>query len=106
MNKYIDNLRIFLSEQSPRYGYDDANTLLEMLYYFYTEENPIDSGVIRLHFKALEEILSKLPQQDNNAFFALVCSLCENCQKKAFMEGLLVGLRLFSELDALNTGDQ
>ena len=45
MNRYIENLKSFLAEQTSNYTYDDAGSLLEMLYYYYTASNPVDNAV-------------------------------------------------------------
>ena len=51
MNRYIENLKAFLAEQSPKFAYDDANSVLEMLYYYYAEETPVNNAVIRCQFR-------------------------------------------------------
>lgn len=101
MNRYIEKLKSFLAEQKPRYGYDDANSILEMLYYFYTEENPVDSAVISCQFKELDDALSSLSWANNEKVFALVVDLCVSHARQAFLEGVHVGLRLFTELQDL-----
>ncbi len=101
MNKYIENLKSFLSEQTPHYGYDDANSLLEMLCYYYMELNPVDNGLIRCQFKELDGVLSKLSFSDNNAVFSLAGTLCSTYEKQAFKAGVGVGLMLRDELDTL-----
>ena len=99
MNYYIKKLNQFLEQQVPDYGYDDAKSLLEMLYYYYTQANPIDTAVIRCQFKELDDILGKLSFEENNAVFCLTCGVCAEHEKKAFLEGIQVGLRLFVELN-------
>lgn len=101
MNRYIENLKSFLSEQSPRYGNDDANSLLEMLCYYYTEHNPVDNGIIRCQFKELDTILSKLSFSDNNAVFHLTGTLCAAYEKQAFEGGIAVGWKLYTELNQI-----
>ena len=101
MNRYIENLKSFLSEQSPRYGNDDANSLLEMLCYYYTEHNPVDNGVIRCQFKELDTILSKLSFSDSNAVFHLTGTLCAAYEKQAFEDGIAVGWKLYTELNQI-----
>ena len=98
MNRYIEKLKAFLAEQSPHYRYTDANSILEMLYCYYSEENPIDNAAIRCRFKELDNILCRLPLADNNAVFSLTCKLCSAYEQQAFWEGVQVGMRLFEEL--------
>lgn len=101
MNRYIQSLKSFLAEQAPAFVYDDANSILELLYYYDTEANPVDSAVIRCQFKALDGILSHLSWAENNEVFALTCSLCAAHTRQAFLDGVQVGLRLFAELSGL-----
>lgn len=98
MNRYIENLKTFLAEQSTNYGYDDANSILEMLYYYYTEANPFDNAVIRCQFKELNDILGHLSIAENDAVFSLTCNLCMAHSRHAFLEGVQTGMRLFEEL--------
>ena len=98
MKRYIEKLKNFLSEQSPDFGYNDADSILEMLYYCYTEENAVDSAVIRCQFKDLDDILSKLSWSENEKVFCLAIDLCICHAKQAFTEGVQVGMRLFTEL--------
>ena len=98
MNRYIKNLKSFLAEQSPHFHFDDANSILEMLYYYYSADNPVDSAVIRCQFKELNDILSQLSLKENDAVFASVCSLCVAHERHAFLDGIHIGMRLFQEL--------
>jgi len=98
MNSYVEKLKSYLLEQTPDYGYSDASSLLEMLYYYYTTANPINSESIRDHFKGLDHILTPLSWEENNAVFDLTCTLCAEHERRAFLEGIHVGVRLITEL--------
>lgn len=98
MNRYIKNLKAFLAEQSPRFGYDDANSILDMLYDYDSTEHPIDSGIIRCQFAQLSRILDQLSFEDHNTLFCKTVGLCEAHSRQAFPEGVQVGMRLFTEL--------
>ncbi len=71
MNRYIENLKSFLAEQTPNFGYDDAKSILDMLYYYYTDTNPVDGSVIRCQFKELDKVLSKLSWAECERVFTL-----------------------------------
>ena len=101
MNRYIESLKSFLAEQTPCYGYDDADSILEMLYYYYTVANPVDNAVIRCQFKELNDILCHLPLSENEAVFSLTGDLCVAHERQAFLDGIHIGMRLFSELNKL-----
>ena len=101
MNRYIENLKSFLSKQAPNYLYDDANSLLEMLCYYYTISNPVNNAVIRCQFKELDDVLCRLSLPEIDAVFSLTCDLCVSHERQAFLDGIHVGMRLFSELNEL-----
>ena len=98
MNRYLKKLKAFLAEQSPNYGYDDANSILDVQYYYYTDSNPVDNAVIRCQFKELDAVLSKLSLEENNRVFTLAVDLYSSHARHAFLEGVHVGMRLFTEL--------
>lgn len=101
MNRYIENLKSFLAEQTPCFGYDDANSILEMLYYYYSVANPVDSALIRCQLKELNDILCRLPLSENEAVFSVTGDLCAAYERQAFLDGIHVGMRLFEELHEL-----
>lgn len=98
MNRYIENLKNFLADQAPCFGYDDANSLLEMLYYYYTDANPVDNAVIRCQFRELDQVLSKLSWAECERVFSLSVDLCMSNARQAFLDGVKMGMRLFTEL--------
>lgn len=99
MNAYINNLKSFLSDQSPKFPFDDACSVLEVLFYNYCASNSADNALIRYQFKELNDILCKLTLVENDAVFALICDLCTSHMKQAFMEGVRIGLHLINELE-------
>ena len=98
MNQYIENLKTFLGEQTPKFPYSDAKSILDMLYFYYADNNPVDSAVIRCQFSELDKVLSKLSLEDCDRVFLLTVDLCVSHAKQAFSEGVQVGMQLFTEL--------
>ena len=98
MNPSIEDLRVFLQQHPPAYDYKDATSLLDALFYFYTEQNPLETAQINHQFQQLDHLLSTLSIEDNNQMFMLTCSLCTSNAKQAFIYGVQVGYLLFSEL--------
>ena len=96
MNPYISKLKSFLSENEPDYG--NAESLLEMIYFHYTEFNSIDSESIREKFKKLRSLFPNLTLRDFDEIFDLVCDLCYEHEKRAFLQGVQVGVTLATEL--------
>ncbi len=95
----IEKLKSLLAEQTPCYGYDDAHSILEMLYYYYSVSNPIDNAVIRCQFKELHDALHRLSIQESDTLFEVTGQLCASHERQAFIDGVKVGMRLFLELE-------
>ena len=100
MNPYIENLKAFLAEQSPNFLYTDANSIIEMLFYYYLDANLIDNAVIRCQFRDLNKFLRKLCINDNDKVFSLATDLFVSHAKQAFTEAVLVGMRLSDEIQS------
>lgn len=101
MNPYIEKLKQFLISQPPVIKDDDANTILELLCYYYCSANSVDSALIRCQFRAADDALPKLSIEEYDALFAITTDLCLSYEKQAFMDGVRVGMQLFQELNAL-----
>lgn len=98
MHQYAQTIRAFLLLHRPNYGDGDVHSLLEMLYQVYVEYNPFDTPRIRECFSQLDHLLSPLTLADTDRVFALVCHLCSEHEKLAFLEGIRVGAALSEEL--------
>lgn len=91
-------MKDYLAERPIQYGYDSAESLLELLCYCYMEKNPIENAVIHYQFKVLDDALSKLTLQENDKMMDTVVRLCFEYSKRAFSEGLRTGIQLTAEL--------
>ena len=91
MNRYIENLNALLAEQMPKSDYGDANSILDMLCFYYMDTNPVDNAVIRCQFRELDKVLSKLSLEDNDRVFMLSVGLCVSLAREAFSEGVKGG---------------
>lgn len=98
MSLYIERLKNYLADKTPDYGYTDAESLLEMLYYYYSHHNPIDNGRIRCQLNVVSIYLKKLSIEDGDKIFDVVTDLINAYEKEAFLQGLQVGVRLVQEL--------
>ena len=98
MNNYIEKLKTYLAENPLGYEDENVHSVLEFLYNCYMEETCSDSDTIRANYKKIDDILSKLTLDENNAVFESVCDLCTEHGKRAYLEGIRVGVRLEMEL--------
>ena len=98
MNPYIEKLNTYLNEHPPKYGYPSAQSILEMLYFYYTECNPMNTDTIKQGFSKLDRLMSHLTLKENDEVIYTLCDLCVQHERLAFIAGVNVGIRLSSEL--------
>ncbi len=98
MNPYQQVIQVFLTKNPQQLGCGDIDDVLGMLYCCYHQCRGDDKKAVKEKFDQLDAVLSKLSLSDNNRVFSVIVSLCQEYQKDAFREGLLVGLHLYREL--------
>ncbi len=98
MNPYIIKLNAYLAEHPPNYGYRDVDNLLDMLYNFYSENNPIDSIAIKENFQKLEFFFERFSLAECDSLLDTLSALCSQHEEQAFRMGVQIGFRLFNEL--------
>ena len=91
----------FLNNHPIRNHNGDFGSLLETHHYIYTTENPVDNDTIRSLFRHIEDILSPLPTEQSETLFWTVSELCTQYECSTFSHGILVGMHLMTELNAL-----
>lgn len=99
MNQYMAQLKSYLADHVPSFGYRDVDSILEMFYCFYAEHNPMHNDKIHALFYTLNSELSHLNLQENDLVFDAISDLCAEYQRLAFVEGIRAGARLYMELD-------
>ena len=97
MDKIAERLKVYIEAHPFDSGDSDCETVLDQLYQAYAESHESDPAEISEGFKELEEFLSNLPLDDNNAVFNLCCRLCVAYEHKAFLDGLRYGAHLIKE---------
>ena len=101
MSITIHEVLDYIDSHPLRFQEGDFASFLDMLYYVYTESNPVDTSEIRQGFAAIRPILEKLSAEDGDAVFTKVCDLCLMYERTAFAHGLTAGLYLHTELSSL-----
>lgn len=96
MREYAVKLRKYL-DQNP-IAYTDGDSLLEELYWCYTEANSFDNREIRTQFQAVYRSMPELSEERFDAIFGEVSTLSALLEKQAFQAGAKIGLRLAAEL--------
>lgn len=99
MEKILQNLKSYIQTHPFDSGDDDCDSVLDMLYLTYANSHECDPPEIRAGFEELGGLLHTLPLADNNAVCKLCCRLCDAYKHKAFIDGVLYGAHLISELN-------
>lgn len=89
-------------EQIDKSSYDFKNdrvaSVMDFLYVNYMESKGRDPKPIEQGFIDLENYMEGVSLEDNDAIFALVCTLCDLYEERAFKDGLQLGAYLILEL--------
>ena len=96
MEKYIIALQNYCKRNPPNHG--DAQSVMNLLYWVYTEYNPIDDQKIKNCFARLRNHFPELDLKQFDPIFVTVSDLCAEHERLAFMEGLRLGVTLMLEL--------
>ena len=98
MDNIAKRLASYMDKHSIDLGDTDCETVLDQLYQAYAESHESDPPEIRDGFKELDNLLSELSLDDNNAVWNLCCQLCTAYEHKAFIDGLQYGAHLITTL--------
>ena len=96
MSGYAEKLDSYLKKDPIKYV--DGNSLLEQLYWCYTESNAIDSPAMREQYKKVYNSMPVLSEEELDAVFTQISKLLVMDETLAFQAGVKVGLRLTMEL--------
>ena len=93
MTPNYEKLKCDLSE----YGEDAA---LNLLYQQYQDLEIRDKTSIKIQLETVNYILEKLSLRDNDEVIYLMASLCDEHEKRGFLNGVRIGAKLMQELNA------
>ena len=83
--------------KQPLASYGDADSILETLFWLYTENNNLDNEAVKQQFARLREYLN-LPAKEYDEVFYIVSSLCLEHGKQAFRAGFSMAMDLMQEV--------
>lgn len=96
MKDLVENLRQYFEKQ-PSANYGDANSIIEALFWMYTENNNLDNESVKQQFARLREYLN-LPMEEYDEVFYIVSALCIAYGQSAFYHGMRLGFTFAQEL--------
>ena len=96
LQEYIRALKSYIASHPLDLG--DEDSVLGLLYEAHSESNAMYDDEIKADFHALYEAMNGMPLREMDQIVYPVCTLCRSHQKSGFIEGVRVGLFLYTEL--------
>ena len=98
MEKLISQLRQYVADHPSDYGDGDCHSILDMLYYRYSECNRLDNAEIKAAFADLYQQMHGMSLREMDRIIDVACTLCREHEKAGFTEGIKIGNRLNHEI--------
>ena len=96
LDVFIESLRALIASHPPDLG--DEDSVLSLLYEAHSESNAMYDDEIKATFHVLYEAMNGIPLQAMDQIIYPVCTLCRNHQKSGFIEGIRIGIHLYTEI--------
>ena len=96
MNQFHDVLKRIVADHQPNFG--DGDSVLTMLYEAYSECNRLDDAQIKADFEELYRLMNGMELREMDKIIYPVCKLCRDHERSGFIEGMKLGIRLYSEI--------
>ena len=98
MNIFCKALCEAIRDNPMQFEAKSFHTMLEFLWYFYTQYFPISDDSIRSSFDELEYILKTLSHKRKRKLLHHIHHLCCEYERTAFIHGLQAGAQLMLEI--------
>ena len=96
LDVFIEALQALVATHPPDLG--DEYSVLSLLYEAHSESNAMYDDEIKAGFHALYEAMNGMPLQEMDQILYPVCTLCRSHQKSGFIEGIRIGILLYTEI--------
>jgi len=101
MSVHIDQVIEYLDTKRVCDKAENMESLMEMIYYAYTQCHKVDNEKIRSLFARLRKIWEPSSERDGDEMFSLICELCIEHEVLAFSQGICAGMQLMTEINWL-----
>ena len=98
MEELKQQLRQYVADHPPNYGDGDCHSILDMLYYRYSECNRLDNAEVTAAFTDLYQKMHGMSLREMDRIIDVVCTLCREHEKAGFTAGVTVGILLYNEI--------
>ena len=96
MKQYTEILLSYLRENPVQFT--EGTTLLQQLYWCYTECNPLNNEALKTQFAAIYKSMPELSEENFDRIFIQICELQLLEERLSFEAGFKIGLRLAMDL--------
>ena len=98
MKEYLQKLSAYIAEHPPVLHSEDADTILDALFWVYSEAACADCQAVRQYNDNLNRLLNSLPTERANTIIDAVNDLCWEHERQGFINGFRLGMRLEQEI--------
>ena len=98
MKEYLQKLSAYIAEHPPVLHSGDADSILDVLFWAYSETSCADSQAVRQYNENLNRLLNGLPVERANTIIDTVNDLCWEHDRQGFINGFRLGMRLEQEI--------
>ena len=104
MEKYLRKLSAYVAGHPPDFHAEDANSILDALFWAYSETACADSQAVRQSNENLNRLLHDMPAEHANTIINTVNDLCWEHERQRFINGFRIGMRMEQEISQNSLG--
>ena len=98
MEVFLRKLSAYIAEHPHDIHLEDADTILDVLFWVYSETSCADSPTVLRYSENLNRLLQGLPAEHLNTIINTVNDLCWEHDRQGFINGFKLGMRLEQEI--------
>ena len=98
VEEFLRKLSAYIAEHPHDIHLEDADTILDVLFWAYSESAGADSKAVLQYNENLNRLLNGLPVERANTIIDTVNDLCWEHDRRGFINGFKLGMRLEQEI--------
>ena len=98
MEEFLRKLSAYIAEHPPVLHSKNTDTILDALFWAYSEAACADGQAIQQYNENLNRLLNGLPAERVNTIIDTVNDLCWEHDRQGFINGFRIGMRLEQEI--------
>ena len=98
VEQFLQKLSAYIAEHPPVLHSEDADSILDALFWVYSETSCADGQAVLQYNENLNRLLNGLPTERANTIIDTVNDLCWEHDRRGFINGFKLGMRLEQEI--------